>query len=210
MIMNKRQKKKQLRLERNRYTKLLARDINHFRHSEVGLKLHNGTIIGYKDCFAIPAIEYMYVKYRMDPYGLNRLIRALKNAVFDIEMDIGSYVDYDNIVRYGRLYFENKKLYLWTVGSAIKSRLGILLDNDKTKDPINEFYIYEYIKEEVKMIPKNKAAEQAIACLDRYIVCWACNLSFYDYNHITDEDVVRIKTYLNEKFIEIDNQRENE
>lgn len=210
--MNKRIRKKKRVLERKHFMKLLSRERDKFRHSCIGLTYPSGTIIvGNKNSCNIGAIELMYLKYNIDPYRVNKLVKTIKNAVFDIYMTNAAYINDDKELYYDELYIENRKLYFNTIGVVPKCKFEILYDIDEEPDRLNRWFdVFEYIDDEIKFIPKNKDAERAIEYLDKFIVCWACGLTFYDYNKITSKDIIKVKTDLKNIALDIKNENKGE
>lgn len=193
--MNKRIMKKKDDLERYQFTKLMKKECDRHRHSSIGFAFPNGTVVGAKGCFELNIIEFMYVKYKTDPYRVGKVCNAMKHALFDIHIEKALCIDSSKNAEYRELFIENKELYLHTSGDVIKSSLYILNPSGDNEEINKSTYLLDYITDEIKLIPKNKDAERAIEYLDQFIVSWACNLMFCNHK-LSDEYVAKIKSDL--------------
>lgn len=179
--------------------KLLKREIERFRHSIIAIRLRDGTIVG-NNTHPLDHLEWMYVRYGIDPFMGDRVKKSFKEAIFDIS-------------------FPNKDLHFECIHirfSHFSRWYSCHLDSVDTEGrwidlpaPV-VISIFDYITGEMKLIPHDDVSKKALKYLDQFITRSACDFMFHNDMWIPDDDVKRLKKEISDTFLNPEEEEKNE
>lgn len=185
--MNKRIQKKRNRMCFKNANKLLKREIEHLRHSGLGIRLRDDTIVG--DGYPLDYLEWMYLRYRIDPFMGDRVKKSFKKSTFDISFsneDIhfeGVHIRFSHFSRWYGCDLEPVD----TAGKWIILPVAIS--------------VFDYITGEMTLSPCDDVSKKALEYLDQFIVRSACDIMFHNDMWIPDDDVKRLKKEIADTFL---------
>ena len=165
--------------------KLLKREIERFRHSIIAIRLRDGTVVG-NSTHPLDYLEWMYVRYGIDPFMGDRVKESFKEVIFDI-----SFSDKD-------VHFEGVHIDFSHFSRWYNCHLNMFDSEDKL---LRFRHIFDYITGEMKIIPHDDASRKALEYLDQFIVRSACDIMFRNNIWIPDDDVKRIKKEIVDKYL---------
>ena len=194
--MNKRMKKKKRTVQCKFANKMLKRTCDHFRHmSSLAIRTKDGVVFGDKDGLILDPVHLLFIKEGIDPYLTKRIGKALKNAIFDINF-MKAAQPVDTKLVYYKKHYENTKLYFNTLGKPFESIMEMIDHTDPFK---RSFCVFEYLLNEVEIIPRNRYAEKVIEYLDMSIVCERYGIEFCE--RLPRDKVLELKDKL-KKYLE--------
>lgn len=193
--MNRRMRKKKRVVQCKFFNKMSKRTCDHFRHTSLAIRTKDGIVFGNKNGMILDVVHLLFIKEGIDPYLTKRIGKALKNATFDINFMKAPQLVGSDLV-YDKKHVENTKLYFNTHGKPFESTMKLIGYTDPFK---SSFYVFEYLLNEVEIVPRNRYAEKVIEYLDMSIVCEGYGIEFCE--KLPRDKVLELKDKL-KKYLE--------
>ena len=169
--------------------KLLKREIERIKHSGLAIRLRDDTIVG--DGYPLYYLEWMYARYRIDPFLGDRVVKAFKKATFDI-----SFSNKDTHFEGIRLEFYHHSGW-WLCDIYPVDSKGMWHGLPKA------ISVLDYITGEMTLSPCDDVSKKALKYLDQFIARSASDFMFRNDMWIPDDDVKRLKKEITDTFINL-------